>query len=111
VTKIKVREEGAEVGEVSKGQMTETCRPQGGFDLFSLTHSLTKHPSGTYQELGAGATRLSPQPPWSCDTEKRCKLRSFNTDHISCIMTYALLPHLNHGSCSELYPTLSSSLY
>lgn len=36
---------------------TDTCRPQGGFDLFSLTHSLTRHPSKTYKELGAGVTQ------------------------------------------------------
>lgn len=56
MTRINVRKDKGEVGEASKNQITETCRPQGGFDSFSLTHSFTKHPSGTYWELGAGTT-------------------------------------------------------
>lgn len=83
MTRIKVKKEGAEVGEVSKGQITEICRPQGGFDLFSLTHSFTKHPPGTYWDLGAGTTWVQSSASRSFDIEKRCKLRSFNTDPIS----------------------------
>lgn len=63
VTRIKVREEKGEIGEISKSQITETYKPQE--DLIVLPHPFT-HQTSIRGLLGARGwdykgVRLSPQ--------------------------------------------------